>query len=75
MTVSKRWRRARFARPEQCAEFLERARALELCGLELEGLNELTVRFCVPPQYEIGMAGMVEAHGGRIMPTPDEVAV
>ena len=72
MDCTTRWRVARFSSERQREEFLEHARAMALEGLEVEPLSEdLRVRFRAPARYEVGVAGMVIAHGGKVLPTLD----
>ena len=65
-----RWRTARFNSAEARAEFIDHARAIPLDGIEIEPLeDELRVRFRAPARFEIGLAGMVEAHEGKVLPS------
>lgn len=71
-----RWRMARFGTPEERAEFIDHARAIPLDGIEVEPLEDaLRVRFRAPARFEVGLAGMVDAHGGIVLPSPDPVEV
>lgn len=70
-TEDKRWRWARFPQRESCAEFLSRAQSLDIPGVEVEALDEVGIRFSAPTALEVGVACMVDAHGGRIMPSGD----
>ncbi len=66
-----RWRSARFRSPEERDEFVDHARSIDLKGFDLETLPDgLRVRFRAPARFEIGLAGMVDAHGGTILPSP-----
>ena len=72
MADQNRWRMARFGSPRERAEFIDHARAIPLDGIEVEPLeDELRVRFRAPARFEIGLAGMVDAHGGIVLPSPD----
>jgi len=69
-----RWRTARFCSREAREEFIDHARAIPLDGIEVEPLDdELRVRFRAPARFEIGLACMVEAHGGKVLPSCDLV--
>jgi hypothetical protein len=69
-----RWRLARFPCEEQRAEFLVRAAEIGVDGIEVEPLeNDLRVRFRAPARYEVGIATMIGAHGGTLLPTFDPV--
>ena len=70
-TEHKRWRWARFPQRESCAEFLSRAQSLGIPEIEVEALDEVGVRFSAPTALEVGVACMVDAHGGRVMPSVD----
>ncbi len=64
------WRLARFGSREERAEFIDHARSIELEGIEVEPLpDDLRVRFRAPAKLEIGLAGMVDAHGGKVLPS------
>jgi len=70
MECSTRWRLARFPDEQKRAEFVEHAHAMDLDGLEVEVLEgSERVRFRAPARYEIGLAGMITAHGGKVLPT------
>ena len=70
MKAQPRWRMARFLSTEQRAEFIQHLNSMELEGVEVEMLeSENRVRFCAPARYEIGLAGMVAAHGGKLLPS------
>ena len=72
MEPASRWRLAKFPDEQQRAEFVEHAHAMELEGLEVEVLEgSERVRFRAPARYEVGLAGMIMAHGGKVLPTPD----
>ena len=72
MADQNRWRMARFGSPEERAEFIDHARAIPLDGIEVEPLEDaLRVRFRAPARFEIGLAGMVDAHGGIVLPSAD----
>ena len=73
MSPHGRWRTARFNSGEERAEFVTHARSIGLDGIEVETLDEdeLRVRFRAPAKFEIGLAGMVDAHGGKVLPSPD----
>jgi len=74
MADHNRWRMARFGSPEERAEFIDHARAIPLDGIEVEPLEDaLRVRFRAPARFEIGLAGMVDAHGGKVLPSADPV--
>jgi len=76
MVQPERWRLARFTCEEQRNEFLGRAAAIGVDGLEVEPLDhDLRVRFRAPARYEIGIATMIAAHGGKLLPTFDPIAV
>jgi hypothetical protein len=69
-----RWRTARFSSAEARAEFIDHARAIEIEGIEVEPLEDsLRVRFRAPARFEIGLAGMVDAHGGKVLPSCEAV--
>jgi hypothetical protein len=71
-----RWRTARFNSAESRAEFIDHARAIPVDGIEIEPLeDELRLRFRAPARLEIGLAGMVEAHDGKILPSCEPVEV
>ena len=71
---SHRWRTARFCSAEARAEFIDHARAIALEGIEVEPLEDaLRVRFRAPARFEIGLADMVEAHAGKVLPSCDRV--
>ena len=74
MANQNRWRTARFGSAEEREEFIDHARAIALDGIEVEPLEDTTrVRFRAPARFEIGLAGMVDAHGGKVLPSPDPV--
>ena len=71
-----RWRTARFSSAEARAEFIDHARAIPLAGIEIEPLEDaLRLRFRAPARLEIGLAGMVEAHDGKVLPSCDPIEV
>ena len=70
MKAQSRWRMARFLNLEQRTEFIQHLHSIDLPGVQLEMLDpENRVRFCAPAKYEIGLAGMVAAHGGKLLPS------
>lgn len=70
--VTTRWRLAKFPDEQRRAEFVEHAHAMGLDGLEVEVLEtNVRVRFRAPARYEVGLADMIAAHGGKVMPSPD----
>jgi len=72
MSLHNRWRTARFNSNEERAEFVSHAESIGLEGVEVETLDdELRVRFRAPAKFEIGLAGMVDAHGGKVLPSVD----
>ncbi len=72
MEPSTRWRLARFPSEQKRAEFVEHAHAMSLDGIEVEVLpGSERVRFRAPARYEVGLAGMIMAHGGKVLPTLD----
>jgi hypothetical protein len=73
MSPHSRWRTARFNSREERAEFVTHAKSIDLEGIEVETLDdELRVRFRAPAKFEIGLAGMVDAHGGKVLPSVDQ---
>jgi len=69
-----RWRTARFNSAEARTEFIDHARAIPLDGIEVEPLDDvLRVRFRAPARFEIGLATMVEAHDGKVLPSCEPV--
>jgi hypothetical protein len=63
---------ARFNNTEERAEFIYHAESIGLEGVEIEKLeDDLRVRFRAPAKFEIGLAGMVDAHGGKVLPSVD----
>jgi len=73
MTEPRRWRMARFGTAEARAEFVEHARSIGLEGVEIEPSgDDLRVRFRAPARFEIGLACMVEAHGGKVLPSAEQ---
>jgi hypothetical protein len=76
MPAQNRWRTARFNTAEERAEFMDHARSMDLDGIEIEPLEDrLRIRFRAPARFEVGLAGMVHAHGGKVLPSPDPVAI
>jgi len=72
MEPATRWRLAKFPDEQRRAEFVEHAHAMALDGLEVEVLEgNGRVRFRAPARYEVGLAGMITAHGGKVLPSPD----
>ena len=73
MKIQNQWRTARFNTGEERAEFVTHAKSIGLEGVEVETLeDELRVRFRAPAKFEIGLAGMVDAHGGKVLPSVDQ---
>lgn len=73
MSPHSRWRTARFNSSEERAEFVVHAESIGLEGLEVEMLDDnVRVRFRAPARFEIGLAGMVDAHGGKVVPSADQ---
>ena len=73
MEPNNRWRIARFNNREERAEFVDHANSIGLDGVEVEALeDEVRVRFRAPARFEIGLAGMVEAHGGKVLPSCEQ---
>lgn len=76
MPESKRWRTARFHNEEELAEFLGHAEGLEIDGLEVERVEDSDrVRFSAPARVEVGIAQMIAAHGGKLVPCNELEAV
>ena len=72
MEAQTRWRLAKFPDEQRRAEFVEHAHAMGLEGLEVEVIEgNGRVRFRAPARYECGLADMIAAHGGKVMPSPD----
>ena len=67
------WRTARFNNDDERSEFIDHARSIDLDGIEVEPIDgeEPRVRFRAPAKFEIGLAGMVHAHGGKVLPSAD----
>ena len=64
------WRLARFPSDLERNEFVNHALSLEIDGIEVVPLDNYPhVRFRAPAQLELGIAAMVDAHGGRIVPS------
>jgi hypothetical protein len=73
MSPHSRWRTARFNTREERAEFVVHAKSIGLDGLEVEMLeDDVRVRFRAPAKFEIGLAGMVDAHGGKVLPSLEQ---
>ncbi len=55
---------------EQRDEFVSCVRKLTVEGIEVESLYGQTVRirFRAPARVEVGVAGMIAAHGGKVLP-------
>jgi hypothetical protein len=55
---------------KQRNEFVSCVRKLSIEGIEVERLNgeSSRIRFRAPARVEVGVAGMVAAHGGKILP-------
>jgi hypothetical protein len=65
----RQWRTARFRNTDQRAEFIKHARSMGIDGIEVEPLpDEIGIRFTAPAQVAVGLAGMIGAHGGKVMP-------
>jgi len=70
MSDMRQWRRARFCTAEERSEFIDRATNLGLNGIEVESLDDdVGIRFKAPARFEIGLAEMIGAHGGKVMPS------
>jgi hypothetical protein len=70
MSEMRQWRRARFCSVEERTEFISRATNLGLNGIEVESLDDdVGIRFKAPARFEIGLAHMIDAHGGKVMPS------
>ena len=64
------WRIARFRSDELRTEFIVHALALRIDGLEVEPVEgDLEVRFRAPAEVEVGIANMIVAHDGKLVPT------
>lgn len=73
MSNCKRWRLAKFNKAEELAEFVDHAGGLDIEDFEMESVEDsLAVRFSAPARVEVGIAQMIEAHGGRMVPVADE---
>ena len=71
MDAMERWRMARFRTEALREEFIEHARAVCSEAVEVEPLDDgLTLRFRAPARVELGLAEMVSAHQGILVPTP-----
>lgn len=71
MIIVCRWRKARFGTREQRTEFIDHSRTIDAEGLEVEPFGcETDVRFRAPASLELAIAEMIDAHGGKMMPTP-----
>jgi hypothetical protein len=73
MNVQNNWRTARFNNKDERSEFIDHARSIDLVGIEVEPIDddEVRARFRAPAKFEIGLAGMVHAHGGKVIPSAD----
>lgn len=67
----KPWRTARFASAEQRDEFVSSVGRLTVAGIEVESLggDGSRIRFRAPARVEVGVAGMIAAHGGKVLPS------
>jgi hypothetical protein len=73
MKIQNQWRTARFNSTEARTEFIDHANSIGLDGVEVEPLgDEHRVRFRAPAKFEIGLAGMVDAHGGKVLPSLEQ---
>jgi hypothetical protein len=69
MPEGKRWRVARFQSEELRTEFIAHALALGIDGLEVEPIDDQReVRFRAPTEVEVGIANMIGAHAGKVIP-------
>ena len=69
MPAGRQWRTARFRTDELRAEFIAHARELHIDGLEVERTaGQVEVRFRAPAEVEVGIAQMIGAHGGKVIP-------
>lgn len=69
MPKGSRWRVARFQSEQLRTEFIAHALALGIDGLEVEPIDGLTeVRFRAPAEVEVGIANMIGAHAGKVIP-------
>ena len=73
MDARNHWRTAKFNNDDERLEFIDHARSIDLDGIEVEPIDgdEPRVRFRAPAKFEIGLAGMVHAHGGKVLPSVD----
>jgi hypothetical protein len=73
MSVQNNWRTARFNNTDERSEFIDHARSIDLDGIEVEPIDDddVRARFRAPAKFEIGLAGMVHAHGGKVIPSAD----
>lgn len=67
----KPWRTARFDSADQRDEFVSSVHRLTVEGIEVESLvgDDARIRFRAPARVEIGVAGMIAAHGGKLLPS------
>jgi len=73
MPAGLQWRTARFRTEELRAEFLAHARELRIDGFEVESIDgRIEIRFRAPAEVEVGIAQMIGAHGGKVVPGPVE---
>jgi len=68
MVDDRRWRAARFRTPEDRSEFITHVKGLTVKGIRVERFEETSIRFSAPAEIEVGIAGMIEAHGGKVVP-------
>jgi hypothetical protein len=74
MAPEQRWRVARFRNEELRAEFIAHASELAIDGLEVQKIDgQVEVRFRAPAEVEVGIAQMVGAHGGKLVPCSPEL--
>jgi len=70
MRDGRNWRVARFKTGDLRAEFVAHALALKIDGLQVEPIErEAEIRFRAPAEFEVGIANMIVAHGGKVIPT------
>jgi len=70
MSDVRQWLRAQFCSGEERTEFISRASNLGLNDIEVESLeDDVGIRFKAPARFEIGLADMIGAHGGKVMPS------
>lgn len=73
MVDDRRWRAARFRTREDRTEFITHVKGLKTKGIKVERLEETSIRFRAPAEVEVGIAGMIEAHGGKVVPVLEPV--